>query len=134
MGYTNYWTLNKVRPVASKKLLAQFASKTIELSGVNICGWDGYQDKPTIKTHEISLNGCEADDNGAHESFVLYQDDLCKTARKPYDVVVKSILICAKHLGIVKEWSHDDYDNCEEYTNGLELFNKTNCLIKLLDI
>jgi hypothetical protein len=125
MGYTNYWTLSKNRPVADKKLLAQFAAKTIEISGINICGWDGREEPVITTANKISLNGCEADDNASHESFVLYEDGFCKTARKPYDAVVKSILIYAKHLGIVKEWSHDDYDNCEEYENGVELFNKT---------
>lgn len=97
MGYTHYWDIRK--PL-TEKVLGDIAEKTRNIiglakeDGINIVGGLGYfGSEPIIQSDEICLNG-EGDDS--HETFYLKVGEkgfgFTKTARKPYDAVVTSIL------------------------------------------
>lgn len=123
MGYTRYWTRTD-KPITQEfvdvvnKIIADARNK-----GITICNWNG-EGEPEVTLERVALNGPEENDLG-HESFVLTNKaewDFCKTARKPYDYVVRSILKEGKKMGIVKDVS-DDGDNEEiisdkDYLNG----------------
>ena len=113
MGYTRYWNRT------DKKIDDDFISfcnevfKTCEKLGIGIRDWNGFGD-PTIGKDYIAFNG-----NGElgldHETCVL--DDttgfnFCKTARKPYDYAVRTILREAFVRGYITDLS-DDGDNEE---------------------
>ena len=112
MGYTHYFTFKKTKTVAEawalekkyqrairacQKLIYNYAQNNGGLSGYNA------HSKPGAYGG-ISVNGSR--ENG-HEDFVLaktlaenYQSDFwgfCKTAQKPYDIVVVACLIILKH-------------------------------------
>jgi len=123
MGYTNYWTPTKKITAGKRKKMVDFTEKAIKLSGVKICGLDG-TGKPRVATERIGFNGCEADGD-EHESFILLADSewaFCKTARKPYDVVVKACLMYALELKIITDWSFDGDKSESEYLDGVKLY------------
>lgn len=100
MGYTHYWKINAAKITTSKTNTLKYAKalqdiakivetkKSILANGVSDKG-----SKPET-ANGISLNG-RGDDG--HETFALGQSpvdgfDFCKTAQKPYDVVVVACL------------------------------------------
>lgn len=111
MGFTHYWYINRNGNqeqwtegilAASRILQAVISEKTVPLA--NAYGEEGTQ--PEFGDDGLYFNGVEDD---AHESMVLpsvvaqveapdYRKDenpvfnFCKTARKPYDVVVTAVL------------------------------------------
>ena len=102
MGYTHYFKFKN-----SAKIDAERWNKALELgeacakeSGVEIAGWDG--------TGEPLFTGCEISFNGkgyemSHETFYLEREGrhthgFCKTARKPYDIVVCCFLLAFKKV------------------------------------
>jgi hypothetical protein len=109
MGYTHYWQHGHDFKSEQWADVARFAADAIAKSGVVITGWDG-SNGPLINADEISFNGQGED---GHETFRItrlkrelmdYEADdkadpdaprfdFCKTARKPYDVVVVAILL-----------------------------------------
>jgi len=112
MGYTHYWTSKEV----SKEQFAEFVSvckklrgklpKTTNTAGgyylsdsVVIKGWDG-TGKPQFDQKGVGFNGDAADDLD-HETFLITpepRDSFCKTARKPYDLLVTACLIAAYEI------------------------------------
>lgn len=113
MGYTNYWDLEKTKFPTE---FLEDVKKIINASIVDIVGWDGEEgSEPTITENEISLNGLVPED---YESFVLGGErgfNFCKTARMPYDEVVKAVLILAEHYGIVSNFRFDGDKHDQEY-------------------
>jgi hypothetical protein len=114
MGYTHSWenkghendkeNFKKVLEDA-KKLYKNMPKSTDSAGGysknqtLKLCGGDG-TGKPIFNENEIVFNG---DNDLSHESFFItpYPIDFefCKTARKPYDLMVCAVLIsCKKHL------------------------------------
>lgn len=99
-GYTQYWSHGGFTTAQWKKLLA--ATKKIisaaTRNGILIAGPHGTGKPEPTRTH-IALNGVGL---GSHESFFLSrapQDfEFCKTAEKPYDAVVVSIMAVAKKI------------------------------------
>lgn len=62
-----------------------------------------------------------------YETFVLCFDgkrNFCKTARKPYDLAVKCLLILADKYGLLDEWSFDGDCEDEEYVKAHDLLFK----------
>jgi hypothetical protein len=129
MGYTHYWTQTRDLTEqefgdfigAARRIIQTAEGKPTDTAGgyhtepVQICGGRG-TGKPTLNKDELILNG-----NGPnldHETFainrVIDSDawNFCKTARKPYDVVVTACLIVLAHDygfevssdGDVEEW------------------------------
>ena len=75
-----------------------------------------------IDEHEIVVNGIEEQ---GHETFVIKRTggrDFCKTARKPYDIVVCMALIALEHHaradissdGDQEDWQ-DAIDMCQKH-------------------
>jgi hypothetical protein len=95
MGYTHYWRFNE-QP--AKEKFAEFVEgakqlvATAQEAGVEI-GDEKYD------WNLVVFNGVGA---GAHESFFFDYHDFdfgfCKTAQKPYDMVVTASLILAKKI------------------------------------
>lgn len=48
----------------------------------------------------------------------------CKTAREPYDAVIKAAIMAAFENGIVYNWSFDGDTTEEEYENGVKIAQK----------
>jgi len=133
MGYTHYWEFKgKVAPskiengkekwelVTSK---VKEALKYVKGKGIRIGNWDGTKEIPTITENIISFNGMGKD---AHETFCIpFKEEgwrFCKTARKPYDLLVCLTLLAFKEAfgddfeytsdGITKE-EYEDRENNE---------------------
>ena len=109
-GYSNYWdhTEDFTNPEWSKIVrLAKAAIKTAEKHGIVIRdGWG--KGKPKIDNKEIYLNG-DGEKNLDHETFRITKKvnpgrpwGFTKTARKPYDAVVATILVGIKKIASKK--------------------------------
>ena len=111
MGYTHYWYPKEANYWHPKETnhdaetfatLAALAKKVITLAqarGIKLAGPNG-TGKPAIRDEFVGLNGVGDE---SHESFVIQRDgnsdfEFCKTACKPYDVVVVAILVLYKHF------------------------------------
>lgn len=122
MGYTHYWkTLKEFSPTQWDRLTLATKSiiKQANAQGIKIAGSDG-TGKPKISSDSICLNGQGEDDS--HETFHLARNptefEFCKTAEKPYDSVVVSILAKAKEIA---------GDNIELSSDGGEEVFKNAC-------
>ena len=103
-GYTNYWQQSEdfTNSEWSKIVrIAKAAIKKAEKHGIVIRdGWG--KGKPVVNNKEIYLNG-DGEKNLDHETFRItkkLKDDwgFTKTARKPYDAVVATILVGIKKI------------------------------------
>ena len=102
MGYTHYWEYNPEAIYDTEKLRKRFkrASKQIkkfaEFITINksevykICGGLG-EGKPIFNESEVWFNG-DSSQSLDHETFKIHwsktSNSFCKTARKPYDLLV----------------------------------------------
>jgi|TARA_Y100000310_G_scaffold345080_1_gene461654 hypothetical protein len=119
MGYTHYWELNKKTKITNLKGCLKNIRIVLE-QYKDIIQFESDEDKkPIITNHLIKFNGINGDGhetfyfefpakrketewnkyNSETNSFVFY---FCKTARKPYNIVV------CKCLLILKEYLKDD--------------------------
>ena len=114
-GYSNYWQQSEdfTSSEWSKIVrLAKAAIKTAEKHGIIIRdGWG--KGKPVVNNKEIFING-DAKNNLDHETFYLTKkrdmkkkysepgSGFTKTARKPYDAVVATILVGIKKIASKK--------------------------------
>jgi len=110
MGYTHYYRVQNVPNEAYVSIRKDFETLIPKFTAQNIplAGWDG-KGEMTVNDEEIRFNGVE---NDGHETMALGVDtegfNFCKTARKPYDLAVTSLLIIAsQHLGDLIEVSSD---------------------------
>jgi len=140
MGYTHYWKMNKVKNITAKKLEETYQKaikecQKIALTYNNSCkvlGLDeerlsGYSAHCKVGQYGgINLNGKE---DLMHEDFILREHfnqnenfNFCKTAQKPYDIVVVACLAVLKYRlkdNIVVSSDGDSKD----WTKGIELAN-----------
>ena len=108
MGYTRYWKRTE-KPIDEE--FVEFCNevfKTCAKLGIKL-GNDWGVNKPIARIGIIAFNGDGTKDLD-HESFVL--DDgvgfnFCKTARKPYDYAVRTILREALTRGYITDLSDD---------------------------
>jgi hypothetical protein len=117
MGFTRYWKSSTAFDPAAFAEFASDARRIVDaarLGDIDIAGPLGEGD-PVLTDEEIALNG--RGDNG-HETFAIGANDgpisfdFCKTARKPYDVVVCAILLRAeRHLGLSVSGDGDEEDD-----------------------
>lgn len=88
MGYTRYWNIN--RKLTQNREDTKFEIEMLDKNGQGI-------NSPIITETEIWLNG-DLDEDLDYETFSIMTTGnnskygFCKTARKPYDVVVNAIL------------------------------------------
>jgi len=108
MGYTRYWNRTN-KPIDEEFVeFCKEVFKTCAKLGIKICGWDG-EGEPIVTTNKIAFNG-DATKDLDHESCVLDNFsgfNFCKTARKPYDYAVRTILREAFIRGYITDLSDD---------------------------
>lgn len=112
MGYTHYWSHDGITPEQMAKIAAKVESiATLVKPDIPLGNWSGDDEGtpgPVFGPTEISFNGIGRD---AHESFrlgpVLTSFDFCKTARKPYDLLVVATLMIADSIVDSFDWRSD---------------------------
>lgn len=129
MGYTHYWEnkghkddqTNFLKVVEEAKLLYSKLPEHTDTAGgyskelpLKLCGGNG-TGEPVISNLEIFFNGDESVGLD-HETFAVdahpVSFDFCKTARKPYDLMVCAVLISMKkHLVNFKYSSDGDAED-----------------------
>ena len=103
MGYTHYFPHKKVSKSVWTDILAGCKRAYALLpKNIKITGGSGYGAKPLFGEDEILFNG-DAEEDLAHETFALYRESgggfaFCKTAQKPYDVLVVACLLIYHHF------------------------------------
>lgn len=108
MGFTRYWNRTDEPITAGFVSFVKEVVDDCEKRGITICGGDG-SGKPYIETDAICING-NGEKNLEHETFYIGPAtgfNFCKTARKPYDYAVKTILDEAQSCGLVRDVSSD---------------------------
>jgi hypothetical protein len=95
ISYTHYWRITDAAAweAAWPQVVAD-ATRIVQEAGVALSSYRGL---PVLSVGEgITLNGAEPED---YETFHMDKDGgdrgFCKTARRPYDVVVTAILLRA---------------------------------------
>lgn len=146
MGYSHYWYRSRSVPEPADAY-ARFAMgvkaliATAEQHGIRIAGWDGgtKQAWPEITEGYVKYNGWQ---NEAYETFTWVAEippvnawwsddpeedfDSCKTAMKPYDVLVCASLILAKSIyGPGVRIVSDGEWNGMEWLDGRLLYKET---------
>ncbi len=103
MGYTHYWRRTEGYRSEGRQYAnaIKTAGKIVTASKI-LAGWNG-EGKPEVGAEGIAFNGIG--DAAGHETFelpgsvhALTAFEFCKTARKPYDVVVTAVLATVAHL------------------------------------
>ena len=114
MGYTHYFQLHNQPSEEGWTNFIKGVRQLLEQA------WD-IDTEGEINDEVVVLNGIGAE---SHETFFLSKTnnkwEFCKTARKPYDNVITSILILAKYLFPTMYLESDG--NWEEWVEGRELF------------
>lgn len=129
MGYTNYYAIKAHENNSFPIEFVNGVRLIVANSPCKIVGWDNedLESKAEITEKRIALNGAG---NEGYESFIMkpYETDfaLCKTAREPYDVVVKAILLFAERkFSILQEkFSFDGNRNEKEFRRAVALLKK----------
>ena len=118
MGYTHYMRLNREGPQGKWAEAVMAARQIVEASPVPLGDGHGEGDQPLVRDDGIYTNGLGDD---GHETLVVptvlaaleheeWMDDtgesykseyfmFCKTAHKPYDVVVTAVYATLAHVG-----------------------------------
>ena len=108
MGYTRYWERTDVPMDEDFVDFCIAVFETCKKLGIKIGdGWG--ENEPIVTTNLIAFNG-DASKDLDHESCVLDNKvgfNFCKTARKPYDYAVRTILREAFVRGFIIELSDD---------------------------
>ena len=151
MGYSHYFNLSKKPSQAKFKTFSDAVKKmhdalpsTTDTAGgyhstdpLVIRGGNGYGE-PEFSTNRVDFNGNDDLDLG-HETFRINREiegDFCKTARKPYDLLVVATLIAASQMLPGFTFGSDGFTDhfvemhsvqvheCDDLLQGLELYNK----------
>jgi hypothetical protein len=137
MGYTHYWKF-KQQPSAQK--FAEFVegvkhiTATADEAGIALS-------EEVYKPSHVSFNGVGAE---AHETFYIelpvdderYDYGFCKTAEKPYDMVVTASLILAKKIfgediEIKSDGNWDDWQSGQLLYESVYDIQPENVLVKV---
>lgn len=127
MGYTHYWTYNQAADDVEKfaKAVAEIKKLlgTEEVKDIHLCG-ETSKLEPILDKEEVYLNGVEED---GHDDFYVkvnqYEESYCKTAKKPYDLVVMLCLIAfANNLKRFTFSSDGDFD--KEWLPARKLYER----------
>lgn len=134
MGYTHYWTNDWELDdeawtditAAVKRIITLGEREVTKAPGystatftVHIKGPDG-RGMPEFSQAYITLNGDAPFD---HESFAIYRarsTEFCKTARKPYDLVVTA---CLAYLATYHGFEVSSDGDAEDWIAGVRLAN-----------
>lgn len=143
MGYTHYWNFKKENENEAFDKFSKVCSKLHKNLPAHIKICDGLgEGKPLFSNVAVNFNG-DGSQNLEHETFHVEISDtdfnFCKTARKPYDLLVGACLLAAHFIlnceissdGKIEEWKPiADYFN--ETVNG-EYIVTDELLTKLFD-
>ena len=146
MGYMHYWTIHDITKPLMTSEIAQDIQKIILASDVPIgdgCGaWDS---KPVLEHDQVVLNGIDDDGHdtlwyppvfeGRRKLPPVFEGhrklppeplgrDFCKTAQKPYDVVVCAALLAIKHHQGDNVEIHSDGKFDDEWQPAYQLYRK----------
>lgn len=99
MGYTHYFPHKRNFTIAEFQKLGEITKKIIAASNVPVAWESDEPTKPVEITDDlIRFNGAGYDDG--HETFYLPRCAdgfiFCKTARKPYDIIVVAVLTACR--------------------------------------
>jgi hypothetical protein len=138
MGYTHYFPHAKTTKKKWAKILTDCKTLLEKLpKNIIIRGWDG-GGEPVFNDEKISYNG-NADNDLDHETFELLRDGaqpedyeadkkvgfrFCKTAYKPYDLLVCACLLVYKHhspdtLELGSDGDPEDWKASEEFVKDV---------------
>lgn len=98
MGYTHYWTVTEPFTDEQWDRLCRASNIILAKSGIPVAFECDDKRKPLVDHELIRFNGVGED---GHETFLFSRAPgagCCKTARKPYDALVVSILSFAKKI------------------------------------
>ena len=136
MGYTNYYQDRKREEIRDEdfnnfmsdvyKVIESLMQKDYKFMDDRTDEvYKNIDDFKVKNQNEIWINGV---DNNSCETFRISFDGewkFCKTARKPYDIAVKAILILCEKYGILKEdFSFDGDKSDSEYINAEKLLDE----------
>ena len=136
MGYTNHWN---IEPSFLAQKQPKFDPQMLAIMKRVVTA---YNEQQTDK--EMQIKYCLDDKHiqlygepATYESFDLILEDdpmfgrtgidsvvFCKTAREPYDRVVKVFLNLLKYFKVIKSWRHEDNCRCAEYKNAVAFAKK----------
>ena len=136
MGYTHYWKFNKgMKEDEAKKVLEEVKHLVSVLPEFSTTAGgyhtedkielgDGWGEKePIFNEDEILFNGKAyngLDHEGFHVDFKNPTGDFCKTARKPYDMLVCLCLISLKNN--VKGFSFSSDGDLDDWKPAFEFY------------
>lgn len=136
MGYTNYWTPNKEKlntlTVFPQEVIDQIKSvketfnEEVLTKKRNVDFVEGKIEKDSIFISG-SCEGFEFDlckDSHTGDRIGVDSWTFCKTAREPYDAVIKCVLMVLTAHGLLLSWDHDDNGNCTEHRKAVALAKK----------
>lgn len=140
MGYTNYFKGKKSTDAkfmefsdACKKLHDSLPEKSESAGGyyndmpIVIKGGNG-EGEPIFNNDMVCFNGDDSTDM-SHETFRIEKkgtNDFCKTARKPYDLLVVACLIAAWQI-LNYKFSSDGFSSdgtCEDLIPAMKYYNE----------
>ncbi len=132
MGYTHYWYQMRDATPDQWVAICEAAQKIVAKSAVPVSReYDEKNEQPFFGIDKIRLNGVGDD---GHETFLFTRkkgrplvtvDDgstfaFCKTAHKPYDIVVCAILVVAHHYA-PDVWRIESDGDPDAWMPGLRL-------------
>jgi hypothetical protein len=98
MGYTHYWRSYAEATDAQWRAIENDFRRLLRHSPVKVAENSEDYDPPVVDSECICFNGVGSD---GHETMVFTPTpqgfNFCKTARKPYDLLVTALLILADH-------------------------------------
>lgn len=129
MGYTHYWKFNPTEKSAKQfENVIKDAQIILANKGdIVICGGDG-TGEPEITNEYIWLNGDRKNELD-HETFYFSLNEqtgfeFCKTARKPYDLIVGAMLLSLAHRITGFSFSSDGSYKDDEWIPIFDFYEK----------
>ena len=123
MGYTHYWRQNGEIPTENWDAITKCVKHLYKNlpNGIKIqVEWDNAE-SPVANAKEIRFNGVG---EAGHETFLLEKNpsshfEFCKTARKPYDLVVQMVLTiiyhyASKYISVSSDGGPEDWEICDD--------------------
>ena len=118
MGYTHYWGAMSCPPDTWQAILSDFKAAQ-RACGIPLAGYTG-KGEAEASDKEISFNGAGDD---SYESFIVVNggasNEFCKTARKPYDIMVCTTLMILKNyvpaFDVSSDGGADDWEEAIEF-------------------
>lgn len=126
MGYTHYWDHSPIAAAKWEKFTKWFSALVMEDEIPPLTRDEDYPMPPMIDKEHLLFNGVGED---GHETFYFDRNDrkkgtdfeFCKTAYKPYDIVVVACLAYLAHFCGVNVRSDGGMD---DWSAGVALANR----------